>query len=232
MISIRRSHERGRARLGWLDTRYSFSFADYHDPRFMGFRALRVLNEDRVAPGKGFPEHGHRDMEILTWVLSGELEHGDSLGNGSRIRPGELQRMTAGSGVTHSEFNPSPVEPLHLLQIWILPERSGLEPGYEQRAFPAAELEGALRPIASRDGREGSLRVHQDVVVYAARLRAGAPLAHELAPGRHAWVQVAAGAVELDGLRLGAGDGAAASGERALRLVGLEDAELLVFDLA
>jgi redox-sensitive bicupin YhaK (pirin superfamily) len=231
MITVRRSHERGRARLGWLDTRYSFSFADYHDPRFMGFRALRVLNEDRVAPGKGFPEHGHRDMEILTWVLSGELEHRDSLGNGSRIRPGELQRMSAGTGVKHSEFNPS-AEPLHLLQIWILPERDGLAPGYEQRAFPAAERQGALRAIASPDGRDGSLRVHQDVVVYAPRLRAGEELEHELAPSRHAWVQVAAGSVELDGRRLEQGDGAAVSGESALRLVGLEDAELLLFDLA
>jgi hypothetical protein len=231
MITVRRSHERGRARLGWLDTRYSFSFADYHDPRFMGFRALRVLNEDRVAPGKGFPEHGHRDMEILTWVLSGELEHRDSLGNGSRIRPGELQRMSAGTGVKHSEFNPS-AEPLHLLQIWILPERDGLAPSYEQRHFPAAERAGRLRLVASRDGRDGSLRVHQDVAVHAALLGPGHAVAHALRPGRHAWLQVARGRCTLNGVALEVGDGAAVSDETSLRLERADDAEVLLFDLA
>ena len=232
MITIRRSSERGHAHHGWLDTRYTFSFADYFDPDHMGFRALRVLNEDRVAPGSGFPEHPHRDMEILTWVLEGELEHADSMGNGSRIRPGELQRMTAGTGVTHSEFNPSETDPLHLLQIWVLPERSGMQPGYEQRAYSEEDRRARLRAIASPDGRDGSIRIGQDLVLYAPVLGPGVQLVHRLAPGRHAWVQVARGGILLDDQPLDQGDGAAVTEQSEVRLTGTEDSDVLLFDLA
>ena len=227
MIALRPAEERGHTRLSWLDSRHSFSFDRYYDPRHMGFRVLRVINEDRVDPGQGFGTHPHRDMEILTFVLEGVLEHKDSLGNGSVIRPGDVQRMTAGTGISHSEFNPSRTEPVHFLQVWILPERPGLEPSYEQRSFPAA----GLRLVGSRDGREGSVRIHQDVLVYVARLSPGEEVVHALAPGRHAWIQMARGAAQVNGTRLGAGDGAALSEERSVTLRGVDDAEALVFDL-
>ena len=198
----------------------------------MGFRGLRVINEDRVQPGRGFPTHGHRDMEILSYVLAGALEHEDSMGTGSVIRPGDVQRMSAGTGVMHSEFNPSRAEPVHFLQIWILPGTRGLDPSYEQKHFPEAEKRGRLRLIASRDGRDGSVTIHHDASVYAALLAPGERVALALADGRHAWVQVARGAVTLNGEALGAGDGAALSREPALTLVAVERAEVLVFDLA
>ena len=227
MIALRPAEERGHTRLSWLDSRHSFSFDRYYDPRHMGFRVLRVINEDRVDPGQGFGTHPHRDMEILTFVLEGALEHKDSLGSGSVIRPGDVQRMTAGTGISHSEFNPSRTEPVHFLQVWILPERPGLEPSYEQRSFPAA----GLRLVGSRDGREGSVRIHQDVLVYVARLSPGEEVVHALAPGRHAWIQMARGAAQVNGTRLAAGDGAALSEERSVELRGVDGAEALVFDL-
>jgi hypothetical protein len=232
MLTIRPSEARGHVEFGWLDTRHSFSFGHYHDPAHMGFRALRVINEDHVDPGAGFDPHPHRDMEILTYVLSGALEHQDSMGNGSVIRPGDVQRMTAGTGVVHSEQNASATEPVHLLQIWLLPARTGLAPGYEQKAFPEAERRGRLRPLAAADGREGSVTVHQDVTLYSALLGAGESVRHALAPGRHAWVQVARGAVSVNGETVRAGDGVALSDERSLALEASEDAELLLFDLA
>ena len=232
MITVRKSGERGHARHGWLESFHTFSFADYHDPQQMGFRALRVINEDRVQPGRGFGAHSHRDMEIVSYVIDGALEHRDSLGTGSVIRPGDVQRMSAGSGVTHSEFNPSQSDLVHFLQIWILPERAGLPPSYEQRHFPAEERRGALRLVVSRDGRAGSLRVHQDVEIYATLLRPGESALHALRPGRFAWLQAVKGAGELDGVRLEAGDGAAVSGETSLRLTAATDSELLLFDLA
>jgi redox-sensitive bicupin YhaK (pirin superfamily) len=232
MITLRRADERGRFDHGWLDTRHTFSFADYHDPQHMGFRGLRVLNEDRVRPGRGFPTHGHQDMEIISYVLEGALEHKDSMGTGSIIRPGDVQRMSAGTGVLHSEFNPSTREPVHFLQVWILPETRGLPPSYEQKHFPEAEKAGRLRLIASRDGRDGSVTIHHDASVYATVLPPGTSVTHALGEGRHAWLQVARGAVTLNGLPLGAGDGAAVSREPALTLAAAEPAELLVFDLA
>jgi redox-sensitive bicupin YhaK (pirin superfamily) len=232
MITIRRSEDRGHFDHGWLDTRHTFSFADYHDPRHMGFRSLRVINEDRVEPGKGFGTHGHRDMEILSYVLSGRLAHRDSTGGGSTIGPGEVQRMTAGTGVLHSEFNGSDSEPVHFLQIWILPERPDLLPGYEQKRFPEEDRRGRLKLVASPDGADGSLTIHQDARVHAGLLDAGERAVLALADGRHAWVQVARGKVRLADETLSAGDGAALSSEREVRLEGLEAAELLVFDLA
>lgn len=232
MLSLRRSQERGQANFGWLHSRHSFSFGEYHDPAHMGFRTLRVINDDRVAPGAGFPSHPHRDMEIISYVLEGALEHEDSLGTGSVIRPGEVQRMSAGTGIVHSEYNHSKSEPVRFLQIWILPERKGIEPGYEQKQLPAAERQGRLRLVASRDGREGSLVIHQDADVYAASLGPGDQVEHALAPGRHAWVQVARGQVRVNGTHLAEGDGAALSDERTVRLEGEEEAELLLFDLA
>ncbi len=232
MIRVRHSDERGHADHGWLDTYHTFSFADYYDPAQMGFRDLRVINEDRVQPGKGFPPHSHRDMEILTYVLEGALEHKDSLGTGSVIRPGEVQRMSAGTGITHSEYNHSRSELLHLLQIWILPAQRGLAPGYEQRLFPAAEREGRLRLVASADGRDGSLTIHQDVRVFAGQLNNREDVTHQLGSERHAWLQVATGAVMLNGVRLRAGDGAAVSDEPTLRIAGDAPAEILLFDLA
>ena len=228
---IRRSDERGRADHGWLRSRHTFSFADYHDPAHMGFRTLRVINQDVVQPGRGFGTHAHRDMEIISYVLEGELAHQDSMGNEGVIRPGDVQRMTAGTGVAHSEFNHSPREPVHFLQIWIMPERRNLEPGYEQRSFPAQERRGALRLVASRDGREGSVTVHQDVELRAALLEPDQEVRHELLPGRGAWIQVVRGAVQLDGERLGPGDGAAVERPGALRFTAAEPAELLLFDL-
>jgi redox-sensitive bicupin YhaK (pirin superfamily) len=232
VIRIRRSDERGLARHGWLESRFSFSFAEYHDPRQMGFRALRVINEDRVQPGQGFGTHAHRDMEILTYVLEGALEHADSLGTRSQIRPGEVQRMSAGTGVTHSEYNASREEPVHFLQIWILPERTGLAPGYQQRAFAREPRRDRLQLAASRDGRDGSLVIHQDAELYLAELGAGARAVHPLRPGRHAWIQVARGGVRLDDQRLEPGDGAAVSDQARLELEGIAAAELLLFDLA
>ena len=232
MLAVRRASARGHFDHGWLDTRHTFSFADYHDPAHMGFRALRVLNEDRVQPGKGFPTHAHRDMEIITYVLAGALEHRDSLGTGSVIRPGEVQRMTAGTGITHSEYNHSAVEPVHFLQIWILPERAGLAPGYEQKAFPASDRRGRLYLVASRDGRDGSVTVHQDVSVHVTSLGAGVEVTHALRPGRHAWLQVARGTVLANDRPLAAGDGAAVSDEASVRLVGRDEVEVLVLDLA
>lgn len=239
MITIRPSDARGHAEHGWLDSRHTFSFADYYDPAHMGFRQLRVINEDRVQPGKGFPTHPHADMEIVTYVLDGALEHKDSMGTGSVIRPGEVQRMSAGTGVTHSEYNASRSAPVHLLQIWILPERCGLPPSYEQKTFPETERRGRLRLIASRDAADGSVTVHQDVRLLATLLGGGERATYALAPARHAWVQVARGRVRLNGTPLAAGDGAAVSDERALELVGEppsaqgdDPAEVLLFDLA
>jgi redox-sensitive bicupin YhaK (pirin superfamily) len=235
MITLRPAAERGAAHHGWLDTRHTFSFANYYDPRHMGFRSLRVLNDDRVAPGAGFPPHPHRDMEILTWVVDGAIAHRDSLGHGEVLRAGELQRMTAGTGVVHSEFNASRTEPLRFLQIWVRPEAPGLPPSYQQRPFPPEETRGRLRLVASRDGEDGALTVHQDLRLYVTRLPAGATVTHRLAPGRHAWVQVVRGALALGELRLGEGDGVAMSEEPGLTLTGLAgapEAEALVFDLA
>jgi quercetin 2,3-dioxygenase len=232
MIQLRRSSERGHAQHGWLDSRHTFSFADYHDPKHMGFRALRVINEDRVQGGQGFPPHSHRDMEILTCVLDGALEHKDSLGTTSTIRPGELQRMTAGTGVTHSEFNASRDQPVHFLQIWIIPAQQNLRPGYEQRDFGSGDMRDRLRLVASPDGREGSLTVHQDASLYLGRLARDTKLDHALADGRFGWVQVARGHLRLNGQTLRSGDGAALSGERALSFEAVESSQVLLFDLA
>jgi len=233
MIIPRPSNKRGHFDFGWLDTRHSFSFGEYRDPAHDQFRALRVINEDRVKPGQGFGTHGHRDMEILTWILSGALEHQDSLGNRGIIRPGEAQRMTAGTGVRHSEFNPSSDEAVHFLQIWLLPERQDLEPGYEQIAFPEEALRNHLRPIASPDGREGSVSWHQDAILSAGRFDAEQQLSLTLRPDRHLWIQMAKGSLSLNqGQLLNQGDGAALSDEALLELRILQDSELLVFDLA
>ncbi|HEY6001529.1 MAG TPA: pirin family protein [Anaeromyxobacter sp.] len=234
MITVRRSEERGHFDHGWLDTRHTFSFADYHDEEHMGFRALRVVNEDRVQPGEGFPTHGHRDMEILSYVLEGALAHRDSTGGQGVLRPGEVQRMSAGTGVRHSEFNGSRSEPVHFLQIWILPDRAGHAPSYEQKPFPDAERRNRLRLVASPEGEDGSLRIHADARVYATGLADGESVRHALAPGRHAWVQVARGELSLNGQPLRAGDGAAVSAERELVLAGggPDGAEALVFDLS
>ncbi|MCP5432995.1 MAG: pirin family protein [Alphaproteobacteria bacterium] len=231
MITLRPAGERGHADHGWLDTRHSFSFANYYDPEHMGYGPLRVINEDRVAGGGGFPPHPHRDMEILTYVLEGALEHRDSMGNGSVIRPGEVQRMSAGTGVVHSEMNPSAEDSVHLLQIWILPERAGLRPSYEQRAFDLSG--GGLTLLASREAREGSVAIHRDVDLYAARLGPGGAVGHSFAPGRIGWLQVARGNVDLDGKRLEAGDGAAIADLAEVKLAADEaGAELLLFDMA
>jgi redox-sensitive bicupin YhaK (pirin superfamily) len=232
MIRIRRSDERGRADHGWLDTRHTFSFADYQDPDHMGFRSLRVINEDRVQPGAGFGTHGHRDMEIVSCVLSGSLAHKDSLGNGSVLTTGDVQRMTAGTGVRHSEMNPSPEDPLHFLQIWILPEQQGLEPGYEQVNLPDDDKRGRLRRIVSGQPCDGALKIHQDVDLYMTILDQGKYVRFELRPGRHAWVQVIRGDVSLGDHDLHEGDGAAISGEDTLNLTARTEAELLLFDLA
>jgi redox-sensitive bicupin YhaK (pirin superfamily) len=231
MITVRHRHERGQTRLDWLDSRHTFSFGDYYDPAHMGFGSLRVINDDRIAPGAGFGRHPHRDMEILTYVLAGTLQHRDSLGTGSLIRPGDVQRMTAGTGILHSEYNHSPAEPVHLLQVWILPEERGLRPGYEQKTFPESERRGRLRLVASRDGRDGSVTVRQDVDLFAALLGPGDDVAHPLRRGRRAWVQVATGAVTLNGRPLQAGDGAEVEDEPALRLTADGPAEILLFDL-
>ena len=231
MIDVRRADARGHSRLAWLDSRHSFSFGEYYDPAHMGFRALRVINDDRIAPGAGFDTHPHRDMEIVTYVLDGALQHRDSLGTGSVIRPGEVQRMSAGTGIRHSEFNASATEPVHLLQIWILPATAGIEPGYEQRLLPPG-TRGGLALVASPDGRDGSLTVHQDVRVYAAQLAPGDAVTHAPAGGRHAWLHVARGSVSVNGQALHAGDGAAVSDEAQLTLRADDAAEVLLFDLA
>lgn len=231
-IQIRRANERGHADHGWLNSFHTFSFADYYDPQAMGFRALRVINEDRVAAGGGFPRHGHRDMEIISYVLEGALAHKDSLGTGSVIRPGDVQRMSAGTGVQHSEMNASKTEGVHFLQIWIIPDRAGHPPGYEQKAFSTEERQGRLRLVASPDGRDGSLTIHQDATLAAGLFAPGEAATHVIAPGRHAWVQVARGAVTVNGERLVVGDGLAAIGAGELAIVGTEAAEVLVFDLA
>lgn len=232
MITIRPAGERGHTDFGWLDSRHTFSFGDYMDYGQMGFHSLRVINDDRVAGGGGFPTHPHRDMEIITWVLSGALEHKDSLGTGSVIRAGDVQRMTAGSGILHSEFNASKTEPVHFLQIWIVPEKRGLKPGYAQTSFPVAERKGQLKLVASRDARDGSVSINQDASVYAAALSPGQKVTHTLAPRRAGWVQVATGSVMLNGKSLKAGDGAAVENETAVELIGVDTGEALLFDLA
>jgi len=232
MITIRQAHERGTTQTPWLDSHHTFSFNQYYDPRYTGFRDLVVINEDSVAPGKGFPTHGHRDMEIISYVVDGQLAHRDSTGVSSIIRPGDVQRMSAGTGVRHSEFNPSDTAPTHFLQIWIQPEQDGLPPSYEQRAFPAADRRGTLRLVASRDGQDGSVTVHQDVRLYVGALAAGEELTHRLGDDRHAWVQVVRGAVLLNGTALAAGDGAAVSKETMLHIRASDAAEVLLFDLA
>jgi quercetin 2,3-dioxygenase len=232
MISLRPSHERGHTQLQWLDSAHTFSFNDYFDPRHMGFRQLRVINDDWVKPGAGFGMHSHRDMEIITYVLEGALEHRDSTGNGSVIRPGDVQRMSAGTGISHSEYNHSHTAPVHFLQIWILPERRGLKPGYEQRSFGPEALRGRWRLIAARDGREGAVTVHQDVDVLVARLGPGERVTYRLRPGRHAWVQVASGGGTLNDLALKEGDGLAVSDIAALDFVASDGSEVLLFDLA
>jgi hypothetical protein len=232
MINLRPAHERGITRLDWLDSRHSFSFNEYYDPRYVQFRSLRVINDDRVAPGGGFPAHGHRDMEILTWVLEGALEHKDSTGGGGVITPGDIQRMSAGAGITHSEFNHSETQPVRLLQIWLRPEVRGITPGYEQQRFEPADLDGQLRLIAAPDAADGAVLVRQDARVYAARLGSAAQVRHRLAGGRHAWIQVASGELSLNGRPMIEGDGASVSGENELRIVAERPAELLLFDLA
>jgi hypothetical protein len=231
VITIRKANDRGRTEIDWLDSRHTFSFGEYHDPAAMGFRVLRVINDDRVGPGGGFPTHGHRDMEIISYVLEGELRHEDSLGTGSVIRPGDVQRMTAGTGVRHSEFNASRTNPVHFLQIWLFPERPGLPPGYEQKTIPESETRGQLRLAASRDGRAGSVTIHQDVSLYVARLDEGMNVLHPLTPGRYAYVHVARGSATVADQVLGEGDGAAIGGESSVNISGQSDSEVLLFDL-
>ena len=231
MIKKRPASERGGGNHGWLDTRHTFSFNDYQDPEHMGFRALRVINEDRVQPGQGFGTHGHRDMEIISYVLEGALGHKDSLGNGSILRPGEFQCMTAGTGIRHSEFNPSQTEPVHFYQIWILPDRPNHPPSYHQKFFPEAERQGRLRLVAAPDGRDGSLTIHQDAEVFLSSLEGGQQVTHAMRPGRYAWLQILRGAVQLGGAALAAGDGAAVSDESFLAVTAAGPAELMLFDL-
>jgi quercetin 2,3-dioxygenase len=231
MLTVRKSEERGSAHFGWLDSKHSFSFGHYFDPKHMGFGPLRVINEDRVAPGGGFPTHPHADMEIISYVLAGALAHKDSIGTGSVIRPGDVQRMSAGTGIRHSEFNASKTEPVHFLQIWIIPERKGTVPSYEQKAFGSEEKRGKLCLVGSRDGRDGSVTIHRDVDLYATLLTAGETVSHVLAVGRIGWVQVARGTVTLNGEQLRAGDGVAVEKSGRLTLAGTDDAEILVFDM-
>jgi len=231
MLSIRRSNDRGHAQHGWLDSFHSFSFADYHDPAHMGFGPLRVINEDRVTPGRGFGTHGHRDMEIISYVLEGGLAHQDSIGNGSVIRPGDVQRMSAGTGVMHSEFNASDKEGVHFLQIWIEPSRRGIAPGYEEKRFEADSKRGRLRLIASPDGADGSVTIHQDARLYASLLDGDDRVEHEVAEGRRIYVHVVRGEVEANGEKLAAGDALKVTGENRVRLERARDAEILLFDL-
>jgi redox-sensitive bicupin YhaK (pirin superfamily) len=232
MILLRPAKERGNFNHGWLDTSHTFSFADYYDPEHMGFHALRVINEDRVEPGQGFGTHPHNNMEIITYVLEGALEHKDSMGNGSMIYPGEVQRMSAGTGVTHSEFNPSLSNSVHLLQIWILPRQKGLPPSYEQKIFKMEEKEGRWRLVASESGREGSVTIHQDADLLVSLLKPGEEITYSLKPNRHAWLQLARGKIVLNGKILKAGDGAALSEEPTLSVKATENSEILLFDLA
>jgi hypothetical protein len=232
MIQIRKSNDRGHANHGWLDSRFTFSFAEYFDPKHVEFRTLRVMNDDRIAGGGGFPTHPHRDMEIVTYVLDGELAHKDSMGNGSVIKPGDVQYMSAGTGVAHSEFNASDKTPVHMYQIWMFPDKQGYTPTYDQKHFSAAEKQGKLRLVVSPDGRDGSVKIRQGNELYAAVLGPGETVKHALQPERHAYVQVARGSVTLNGDKLAAGDGAAISQEKAVELTGVEDAEVLLFDLA
>jgi hypothetical protein len=231
MLTIRPADDRGLANLGWLNSRHTFSFGNYYDPEHMGVGPLRVINEDRVVPGKGFGEHGHRDMEIISYVLEGELGHQDSMGNGSIIRPGDVQRMSAGTGVRHSEMNPSSTDPVHFLQIWILPAQEGMAPGYEQKTFSDDEKRGRWRLVGSQDGREGSVTIHQDVDLYATLLAEGEELAHEIRPGRIGWLQVVRGELQLNGLTLQAGDGVAVEQSQLLSLGAGSDSEALLFDM-
>jgi len=230
---VRPAQERGAANFGWLDSRHTFSFGNYYDPNYMGFANLRVINEDKVNPAKGFATHGHRDMEIISYVLEGALEHKDSIGTGSVIRPGDVQRMSAGTGIMHSEYNHSDTDPVHFLQIWILPDKKGIEPSYEQKTFTQEEKSGTLRLVGSRDGRGGSITIHQDVDLYATLLKDGEEVSHPLANGRVAWMQIVRGAVQLNDQSLTAGDGAAISQEENITLRGASsDAEVLLFDMA
>jgi len=231
MIEIRRSNDRGHADHGWLDSYHTFSFADYHDPDFMGFRQLRVINEDRVQPGRGFGTHPHRDMEIITYVLDGALEHKDSMGNGSQMRPGDVQLMSAGTGVTHSEFNPSDTERLQFLQMWIYPRESGKTPRYEQKTYSREDRQGTLKLVVSEDGRDGSVTIGQDAALSAGLLAPSERTSYALADERIAWLHVARGRVTLNGQELGPGDGAAIQGEPELTLIGVEDAELVLWDM-
>ena len=232
MIRIRKSNDRGHADHGWLDSRFTFSFSDYYDPQHVQFRTLRVMNDDRIAGGGGFPTHPHRDMEIVTYVLEGALAHKDSMGNGSVIKPGDVQYMSAGSGVAHSEFNASDSETAHLYQIWMFPDRRGYKPVYDQKHYTDADKRGKLRLVVSPDGRDGSVQIRQDNELYATVLSPGESVEHALKPGRHAYVQVARGSVTLNSQPLDAGDGAAISAEKSLQLTGVNDAEVLIFDLA
>lgn len=232
MIDVRRAEERGVANLGWLYSKHSFSFGHYFDPKFMGFSSLRVINEDQVQPGGGFDTHGHRDMEIISYVIEGALEHKDSIGTGSVIRPGEVQRMSAGTGIRHSEFNASKSDPVHFLQIWVLPETEGLDPGYEQKDFPASEKQGKLRLVGSRDGREGSVTIHQDIDLYASQLDTGDTVTFTPRADRNIWVQVVRGNLDLNGAELRQGDGAGVSDETRLTIRADDESELLLFDLA
>jgi len=232
MITKRPGDERGLGKMDWLTSYHSFSFADYHDPDHMGFGALRVINEDTFAPGGGFDTHPHRDMEIISYILQGRLEHKDSLGNGGIIQAGEVQRMTAGTGIRHSEFNPSDTEPVHFLQIWVVPAETGLAPGYEQKKFGETDKQGRLCPIATPDGRDGSLVIHQDAALYGAQLGPGGSVRHDLAPGRGAWIQVTDGAVHVNGTALVQGDGAAVTDEDAVNISADAAAGLVLFDLA
>jgi redox-sensitive bicupin YhaK (pirin superfamily) len=232
MLQIRSARDRGIANFGWLDSRHTFSFGDYHDPRHMGFGPLRVINEDRVSPGQGFGTHGHRDMEIISYVLEGALEHKDSIGTGSVIRPGDVQVMSAGTGIRHSEFNHSKTKPVHFLQIWVIPDREGIAPRYEQKTFSDADKRGRLRVVGSSDGRDGSVTIHQDVALLAAILNTGEQVTHALAKGRKAWLQMVRGTAEMNGAVLGAGDGVAVESEPALTVTAKADGtEILVFDL-
>jgi redox-sensitive bicupin YhaK (pirin superfamily) len=232
MITLRKSADRGHANHGWLDSYHTFSFASYYDPKFMNFRSLRVINEDRISPGAGFPTHSHQDMEIITYVWEGALEHKDSLGNGEIIHPGEVQRMTAGTGIQHSEFNPSKTEGVHLFQMWILPEKKGLTPSYEQRKFQVKNTPNQWHLLVSKDGRDGALKIHQDVDLYGAFLRDNCQLSHSFGPNRHGWLQLAQGKITANGVSLDAGDAVAISDEEILTITSHESSQFLLFDLA
>lgn len=231
MIQVRKAQDRGHANHGWLDTYHTFSFSSYQDPHHIRFRSLRVMNEDIVAPGQGFGTHPHNDMEIVTYVLEGALEHKDSMGNGEVLRPGEFQRMSAGTGITHSEFNPSATEPVHLYQIWLFPERKGIEPSYEQKRFPEADRHNQLQLVASRNAENGSLLIHQDARIYLSSVDAGKAITHDLPEGRYAWLQVLRGSVSLNGVSLETSDGATVSEERLLTIQANSNAEIMLFDL-